>query len=123
MGAGMGMAMAEQMMMGPWGRRGPQTSEQALSSAPPPVPSAPVEKVWHVAIKGKATGPYSRAELARQVEEGKMKRDTVVWTVGLDGWKTAAELDSAIIVAIPNRLSARADGVAKPFANWIFARR
>jgi membrane protease subunit (stomatin/prohibitin family) len=94
MGAGMGMAMAERMMTGPWGRRGPRTADQAYSGAtPPPVPNAPVEKVWHVAVKGKATGPYSRAELARKVDDGKIERDTFVWTVGLDGWKTAGELD------------------------------
>ena len=90
MGAGMGMAMAERMMTGPWGRR---TSDQSMGATPPPVPNAPVEKVWHVAVKGKATGPYSRAELARKVDDGKIARDTFVWTVGLDGWKTAGELD------------------------------
>jgi len=94
MGAGMGMAMAERMMMGPWGRRGPRTqSEATYGATPPPVPNAAVEKVWHVASKGKATGPYSRAELARKVDDGKMERSTYVWTVGLDGWKTAGELD------------------------------
>ena len=64
-----------------------------MGATPPPVPNAPVEKVWHVAVKGKATGPYSRAELARKVDDGKIARDTFVWTVGLDGWKTAGELD------------------------------
>ena len=94
MGAGMGIAMAEQMMTDPWGRRGPPAGDQASTGMmPPPLPNAPVEKVWHVAINGKATGPYSRAELARKADDGKMKRDTFVWTVGLDSWKTAGELD------------------------------
>ena len=94
MGAGMGMAMAERMMMGPWGRRGPRTAQEAaLGITPPPIPSSPVEKVWHVAVKGEATGPYSRAELARKVEDGKLKRGDLIWSVGLDGWKTAGEVD------------------------------
>ncbi|MEM7243113.1 MAG: SPFH domain-containing protein [Pseudomonadota bacterium] len=83
MGAGMGMAMAGQMMQqGPWGQ---------APSAPPPPP--PVEKVWHVAVKGKTTGPFSRAELGRMAEDGKLSRDTHVWTVGLDGWQLAGDVD------------------------------
>ena len=94
MGAGMGMAMAEQMMMGPWGRRGPRTAQEAaFGNTPPPIPNAAIEKVWHVAVKGKATGPYSRAELARKVDDGKLKRNDLIWSVGLDGWKTAGEVD------------------------------
>ncbi|PIB24197.1 antifreeze protein [Amylibacter kogurei] len=86
MGAGMGMAMAGQMaQQGPWGAR----PDNAYMPPPPP----PVEKVWHIADNGKTKGPYARAELGRMAEEGKLKRDTYVWTVGLDGWKTAGELD------------------------------
>lgn len=85
LGAGIGMAMAGQMAnAGPWGVR---------SVAPPPPPPPAVEKVWHIAEGGKSTGPYSRAELGRMADDGALKRDTLVWTVGLDGWKTAAELD------------------------------
>ena len=85
-GMGMGMAMAERMMAGPWGRRGP--TEQT-----PPPPPAAMDKVWHISVKGKADGPYSRAELGRMAEKGKMTRETHVWTVGQDGWKTADEVD------------------------------
>lgn len=85
MGAGMGMAMAGQMAQaGPWG--------VAPAQAAPPPPPPPVEKVWHIAEKGKINGPFSRAELGRMADEGKLKRDTHVWSVGLDGWKTAAEV-------------------------------
>jgi membrane protease subunit (stomatin/prohibitin family) len=87
LGAGMGMAMAGQAMgaSGPWGAR------PAATQTPPPPP--PVEKVWHLAVKGKTSGPFSRAELGRMAEAGDLTRDTHVWTVGLDGWKTAGELD------------------------------
>ncbi len=86
LGAGMGMAMAGQVMgaNGPWGAR-PATQQPA----PPP----PIEKVWHIAVDGKTSGPFGRAELGRMAEAGDLSRDTYVWTVGLDGWKTAGQLD------------------------------
>ncbi len=91
LGAGMGIAMAGRMMgnQGPWGTA-PATAP-AAAAAPPPPP--PVEKVWHIAVDGKTSGPFSRAELGRMAEAGELSRDTHVWTVGLDGWKTAGELD------------------------------
>lgn len=93
LGAGMGIAMAGRMMgnQGPWGTA-PATAP-AAAAAPPPPPPPPVEKVWHIAVDGKTSGPFSRAELGRMAEAGELSRDTHVWTVGLDGWKTAGELD------------------------------
>ena len=46
-----------------------------------------------IAVDGKTSGPFSRAELGRKAESGELSRETHVWTVGLDGWKTAGELD------------------------------
>ncbi len=88
LGAGMGIAMAGKMMgnQAPWG-----AAPAPAAAAPPPPP--PVEKVWHIAVDGKTSGPFSRAELGRMAEAGELSRDTHVWTVGLDGWKTAGELD------------------------------
>ena len=87
LGMGMGMVVAGQMQnnAGPWGAR-PETLQQT----PPPPPA--VERVWHIADKGKTTGPFSKANLGRMADEGTLKRDTYVWTVGLDGWKTAGEI-------------------------------
>ncbi len=92
-GAGLGMAMAGQMagQMGPWGRvvgagAGPETA-----MIPPPPP--PVEKVWHIAKDGDTTGPFSRAAMGRMAGDGTLTRDSMVWTAGLEGWKTADEVD------------------------------
>jgi membrane protease subunit (stomatin/prohibitin family) len=92
LGAGMGIAMAGKMMgnQGPWGAA-PATDGAPAAAVPPPPPQ--VEKVWHLAVDGKTSGPYSRAELGRMAEAGELSRDTHVWTVGLDGWKTAGDLD------------------------------
>ena len=84
MGAGMGMAMAQNM--GPWGA----APQAAAPMAPPPPP--PVEKVWHVAANGAATGPFGRGHLGRMVTEGSFTRETMVWTQGQDGWLPAGDV-------------------------------
>jgi hypothetical protein len=85
--------MVQGQLQGPWGQRAaapqalPQTGGVAL---PPPVPT--VEKVWHVAVNGVATGPYGRGHLGRMAAEGGLTRETLVWTPGQDGWKPADEI-------------------------------
>ncbi len=86
-GLGMGMGMMVAQNMGPWGAR----PEAAHVPPPPPAPPA-VEHVWHIAEKGKTSGPFSKADLGRMVTEGTLKRETHVWTPGQDGWKTANEV-------------------------------
>jgi len=88
MGAGMGMAMA-QNMAGPWGAR---PAPQPTAPIAPPPPPPPVEKVWHIAKDGQTLGPYSRAAMGRMVSDASLKRDTLVWTAGQDGWQAAGEV-------------------------------
>ncbi len=84
LGMGMGMAMANQMgnMMG--GQQG----QRAAATPPPP----PVEHVWHIAVNGQTSGPFSKADLGRMAGDGSLTRQTHVWTAGQDGWKTAGEV-------------------------------
>ena len=84
-GAGMGMAMGAQMArQGPWGAA-PQSG-----AVPPPPP--PVEHVWHLAEGGATAGPFSKAAMGRMASEGRLTRDSLVWTAGQDGWKRAEEV-------------------------------
>lgn len=84
LGAGMGMAMAGQLAQGgPWG---------AAPAAVPPPPPPPVEHVWHIAVAGNVTGPFSKAAMGRMVTDGKLSRDTMVWTQGQDGWMKAEDV-------------------------------
>ena len=98
MGLGMGMAMARQMA-GPWGMVPAQAAGTTMPpaaaptvAAPPPPPPPPVEKVWHIALNGQTKGPYSRAAMGRMVSDTSLKRDTLVWTAGQDGWQAAGEV-------------------------------
>ncbi|WP_073035295.1 SPFH domain-containing protein [Roseovarius pacificus] len=88
LGMGMGMAMAQQManQQGPWGAA-PQTGQ-----ATPPPPPPPVEHVWHIAENGKTHGPYSKADMGRMAGDGKLTRDSHVWTAGQDGWLRAEDV-------------------------------
>ncbi len=79
LGMGMGMAMANQM------------SQQRPPMTPPP---APVEAIWHLAVDGETSGPFSRATLGQMAAQGSLSRDTFVWTQGLDGWKRAEEVQT-----------------------------
>ncbi|MEQ9261465.1 MAG: SPFH domain-containing protein [Roseovarius sp.] len=91
LGMGMGMAMAQNLAgnQGPWGQ--PQQAAQAPAAAAPP-PPPPVEHVWHIAEGGQTHGPYSKAAMGRMATEGKLTRDTHVWTAGQDGWLKAGEV-------------------------------
>jgi hypothetical protein len=81
MGAGLGMAMAQQMA-NPWAH---------CAAAPPPPP--PVEHVWQIAEGGKTTGPFPKAKMGRMAAEGDLTRASLVWTQGQDRWRTADEVD------------------------------
>lgn len=102
MGAGLGMQMGNMMAnQGPWGAQPYAAPPQAAPVAPPP---PPVEHVWHLAVDGKTSGPFSKADLGRMASSGEMTRDTLVWTAGQDGWMKAndvAELAQLFTVMPP----------------------
>ncbi|WP_171122355.1 MULTISPECIES: SPFH domain-containing protein [unclassified Ruegeria] len=97
LGMGVGMAMAQQMsnmaagqQSGPWGSPAPAAPQPSAHAAPPPPP--PVEHVWHIAVDGQTSGPFSKAKMGRMAAEGEVTRDTHVWTAGQDGWKKAGDV-------------------------------
>ncbi len=97
MGAGMGLGMGMIAGQGPWGPRpepqpAPQQPAAQGYAPPPPPPPPPSEHVWHLAINGVTSGPFSKARLGRMVTEGGFARDTHVWTAGQDGWKRAEDV-------------------------------
>ncbi len=58
----------------------------APASVPPPVPAAVSNRIWHI-VKDGAAIPISESELKWQITP-----DTLVWTEGQDGWKSASEV-------------------------------
>jgi membrane protease subunit (stomatin/prohibitin family) len=82
LGLGMGMALAGPVL----GRSGTAGG----SPQPPPPPPAPATALWHVAQGGQSFGPFSEAQLAQAIAEGRIQRGTSVWTVGMPDWAAAS---------------------------------
>ncbi len=81
---GMMVGMGVGQQASPWGARPAETA-----AAPPPVPSGPA---YHVAVDGKAAGPFSAAELQAQVASATLTRASLVWAEGMAGWQPAGEI-------------------------------
>ena len=91
-GAGLGMAMAQTMApAGPWGQM-PAAATAPAAAAPTPPPPPPSEHVWHIAEAGQTSGPFSKAALGRMAADGRLTRQTHVWTAGQDGWMHAGDV-------------------------------
>ncbi len=86
-GLGMGMAMARPML---GGSSGPApNSPQSLP--PPPLPTL---AHWHVAQGGQSFGPYTEAQIAQAITQGRIQRDTAMWSAGMASWAAAASLEA-----------------------------
>ncbi|MEZ6126212.1 MAG: SPFH domain-containing protein [Planctomycetaceae bacterium] len=81
MGLGLGMAMAGRMMPG-FGAPQP-------GSVPPP---PPVPMVWHVAVNGASSGPFTPAHIAASIAAGEITPQTLVWTASLPNWTPAGQV-------------------------------
>jgi membrane protease subunit (stomatin/prohibitin family) len=73
-GLGMGLAMARPAL--------------GAGAAPPPVPGA----AWHIAENGRASGPLGQDALGRAVAEGRLTRETLVWSPGMPAWLPAGQV-------------------------------
>jgi membrane protease subunit (stomatin/prohibitin family) len=82
MGAGLGMALGQQLgnMMAAGGQ------QQQPVAGPPPLPAA---QQFHVEINGQAAGPYTPDQLRPFVAGGQLTPATLVWTTGMAGWAAA----------------------------------
>jgi membrane protease subunit (stomatin/prohibitin family) len=57
-------------------------------------PSAPggSRVFWHVAVAGRATGPYDAAALRQAIARGEVTGESLVWTSGMTAWTPAGNL-------------------------------
>jgi membrane protease subunit (stomatin/prohibitin family) len=91
-GLGMGIAMAGAMPHAmthgqPHGAPNgtpPALAGGAVAAAPPALPAA-----WHVAENGAPVGPFTTAQLEQAIAAGRVTRETLVWTRGMEGWAAA----------------------------------
>ncbi len=76
-GAGVGLGLGA-AMAGP------------LLSGSTPGPQQP--PVWHWVESGQSRGPFTQAQLREAAAAGRLRRETLVWTAGMDGWLPAGQL-------------------------------
>lgn len=95
-GAGMGMAMGSNMAQsGPWGTApaAPAPASPAPAATPAPTPPPPPgARIWHVAVDGVTTGPFSKAEIATKAAAGEITDQTWLWSPGGPDWRRGGEI-------------------------------
>ena len=64
---------------------------------PPPIPTTK----YYVADKGQQTGPFDKETLKKMVEEGKLKKESLVWKEGMSDW-TRVDLVDELKDLFPN---------------------
>lgn len=91
MGAGLGMALGQQMgnMMAAGQRGGygpPQQGGYPPSAGPPPLPQA---QTFHAEINGQAAGPFTVDQLRQFATAGQLNPNSNVWANGMPNWVAA----------------------------------
>ena len=97
-GLGAGMAMAGQMTAA---LHQPAQQPQPSQSAPPPLPSAAA--AYFAAVDGKQAGPFDPAAMKAAVADGRVSRETLVWSQGMSAWTAAGQVGelSNLFAAVP----------------------
>ncbi len=86
-GAGIGLGMA---MTGTMGQTlSAQQPSGGSTETPPPVPGA---TVYFVAVEEKQTGPFDMQTLASQAASGRLTRQSLIWTHGMQQWTPAGQM-------------------------------
>ncbi|WP_245630457.1 SPFH domain-containing protein [Granulicoccus phenolivorans] len=96
MGAGMGLAMAQQMgqMFNQQQPQQPQGQYQQYPQGPAggPPPPLPGAQLFHVEVNGAAQGPWNMQQVADAVRAGQVTAATLVWSNGMAGWTAAGQV-------------------------------
>ena len=90
-GMGAGMAMGQMMAQTMSNGMQQPTQHNSAPSAPPPIPPT---VLYHIARDGVSQGPYPISTIFEYIANGTVMRDTLVWSEGMEGWKSADEVFS-----------------------------
>ena len=100
MGAGMGFNAggAIGQMLG--GIMGQNTAAQGPASiTPPPIPNQGT--LYHVAVGGQPTGPFSVHELMKKAADGSFTRNSLVWCPSMTNWAEASTINELCSIFMP----------------------
>lgn len=91
---GLGISFAQQMV---------NVMNQSMQQMhiPGSMATIPEADVIYVALDGKPVGPLSSSEFAKLLEAGKVNKDTLAWTPGMQEWKPIEQVPAILkIVAL-----------------------
>src|SRR5262249_25260603 len=54
---------------------------------------------WHIGVNGRSYGPFPFSALAKEISEGRLAGDTLVWRSGMTDWVRAEDLRGLFVVA------------------------
>ena len=83
-GMGIGFAMSQKL--------GETLSTSPTDEKPPPIADSAAP--YYVAVDGEQTGPFDVDTLKSQISSGRLIRDSLVWTQGMENWARAGTVDS-----------------------------
>ena len=78
-----------------------------------PEPDAMPKENWHVSAGGKTYGPYATGRIWDMIGEGRIKKDSMVWSASLGAWKRAVEVPVFAPAWVVNERVAAAEGQAE----------
>jgi membrane protease subunit (stomatin/prohibitin family) len=96
-GAALGAGMA---MAGQFAQATAAPAPVATAAAPPPLPTA---AAYFAAVDGKQAGPFDRSQLQAAVRDGRVSRQTLVWSQGMAAWTAAGQVTELgdLFAAVP----------------------
>ena len=105
MGAGLGMGMGMGMgnQMNNMFNQNQNVNNQNNNTPPPPPPATQ----YFVAVNGAQTGPFTEQVMAQMIQQGSLKKESMIWKNGMAAWAAAdqvaeiAKLFSAVPPPLP----------------------
>lgn len=91
MGAGLGMGMGMGMgnQMNNMYNQNQNVNNQNNNNTPPPPPPA---TQYFVAVNGAQTGPYTEQVMGQMIQQGSLKKETMIWKNGMAAWASADQV-------------------------------
>ena len=68
------------------------TLDQTMNATPSVPPSIP-KTTYHVAVDGKAVGPFEVSKIQEMISSGEIKKETLLWKQGAPSWKQASQME------------------------------
>jgi len=75
------------------GANGPGSAPAALATQSPATPPSLPSVAWHIAEAGQSVGPFAPAQLAQAITAGRVTRETLVWSAGMEAWLAAGQVE------------------------------